>query len=538
VPEAAIAELGAAFRGQIAARPGAKRCVVVGEVARALARLLVPSAELLASRAIQDDDAVGLVHWNGDAASLLLGVALDLVRKASAGVAPEIPLERLKALAPDRDALPEHTLLRDAAERRGLFAHSLDLPGGPLLVVGSGSRQRRLLGLLPDATAFAGRLATNKNAACELLARHGIPVPRGETVRTREDAHAAAARLGFPVTLKVAVGSRQRGVVPCVISARALDRSLDLFSRGVELRLERHVRGRYFRAFVANGELVACATAALPTVTGDGAHTVLALVARDHPWLQAMLASGDAAVAANARAIVDHVLAGHDHAPRDVLAKGETVPVAFPTSEGHARDVTALVHAGNRALLVRAARVLGMFWTGIDVLAPRIDVPLVEEDAAILEANEVPAFAFHGCPLEGPGVDMARAIFEAFFGERRANVPVVLVLGKDREALAGGAIRGLGKKKLRAVRAVDREGGIGLAAALDPEADAIVIAEEDGVLLERGLAVPGVDVVLLGRGTVDGGLAAFVEGARRRAKGVLVRGGGRTIAEVMKRSRA
>src|SRR5205085_10359915 len=110
------------------------------------------------------------------------------------------------------------------ARRRNLAAD-----GRRRLVVGSGSRQRRMLGLLPDATAFSGALATNNSVACALLASAGLPVPVGETVTSRAEARAAAAKLGYPVTLKVATGSRQRGVVPQVVSEEALELALDRF---------------------------------------------------------------------------------------------------------------------------------------------------------------------------------------------------------------------------------------------------------------------------------------------------------------------
>jgi cyanophycin synthetase len=530
VPRKALHQLAQGFGRPLKAKPGSPRSTVANELALALASLLLPSARSIRPRVARAEHAVGLATWNFDGAHALVEVALGLVRAACDGREPEIPLERLKFLSPDEDELPEQTLLRNVSEQRGTFAHRLDLlDGSALLVLGSGSRQKRLLGLLPEGTAFAGHLATNKNVACDLLARAGIPVPEGETVTTRTGAHAVAARLGYPVTLKVATGSRQRGVIPHVISERALDRALDFFGKrsvAQELRVERHVPGAYFRCFVAAGEFVACATSPLPLVRGDGKRTIRELIPRQHAWLEEALRHRE--LGANAEKIVRHVLAGHDLALEDVLARNREVPVAFATSQGFAYDVTHKVHPENRALLVRAARVLGMFWTGIDVQAARIDVPLAEQGATIIEVNDIPAFAFHGNPLvgEGPGVDMGKAIFRAFFRGSPPDVPVVLVAGEPREAAhsAERIARGIERAGLRAaVELGETERPAGLDAALDPTVDAIVLAPRARDLSERGLGVPGIDVVVTVGDDFPDAVEELVASACRRRKGTALR---------------
>lgn len=499
------------FGGKLRCRPGAPRSAVARELTLTLAGLLLPTARPLQGEAVRAEHAVGLATWNVEGGRALVEVACSLVTEACVGGEPTIPLDRLRFLSPDEDELPEQTLLRNTAERFHVFSERLDLgDGSKLLVLGSGSRQRRVLGLLPDATAFAGHLATNKNVACELLARAGVPVPEGVTVRAPEQALEAARRLGFPVTLKVATGSRQRGVVPCVVSEKALARALRLFEVGKgrrlaqELRLERHVAGDHFRCFVAAGEFVACATAELPRVRGDGKRTIRALVERQHPFLAEAWSKPE--LAANAEKIVRAVLAGHGHALEDVLPRGKVVPVAFATSRGYAYDVTERVHPEVRATLVRAARALGMFWTGIDVVAPRIDRPFAATGGAVIEVNDIPAFAFHETPLpgRGRGVDMGRAVFRAFFGGRRPDVPLVLVAGGSRSARARIERALVGSLEARGVLVRVEDGGdaggayspIGRDAALDPMAGAIVLGASLDELEARGLGVPAVDVLV------------------------------------------
>src|SRR5437588_6251186 len=47
----------------------------------------------------------------------------------------------------------------------------------------------------------------------QLLAAAGLPVPRGEIVRTADEAAAIAARIGYPVVTKPIDGNHGRGVM-------------------------------------------------------------------------------------------------------------------------------------------------------------------------------------------------------------------------------------------------------------------------------------------------------------------------------------
>ena len=115
-----------------------------------------------------------------------------------------------------------------------------------------------------------------------LLAAAGLPVPRGEIVRTEDEAVAAARRIGFPVVTKPLDGNHGRGV-------------------GLDLRTERDVRagfrralaggppragrrrvasspGNDYRVLVVGGRMVAVAERVPAHVIGDGTHTVAELV--------------------------------------------------------------------------------------------------------------------------------------------------------------------------------------------------------------------------------------------------------------------
>ncbi|HYJ13026.1 MAG TPA: hypothetical protein VEW66_05525, partial [Thermomicrobiales bacterium] len=90
------------------------------------------------------------------------------------------------------------------AERRGIPVLRLD-PRRSLVQLGHGKYQRRIWATVTSDTAnIAVDVAKNKELTNRLLHEVGIPVPRGLTVESVEEAKRGARRLGFPVVLKPA----------------------------------------------------------------------------------------------------------------------------------------------------------------------------------------------------------------------------------------------------------------------------------------------------------------------------------------------
>ncbi|MEU3299755.1 ATP-grasp domain-containing protein [Streptomyces sp. NPDC006678] len=74
------------------------------------------------------------------------------------------------------------------------------------------ARLARQLGL-PTTAPEVMQACRNKATARALFARHGVPSAASVTVRTRDDAYAAAERIGYPVVLKPAAHAASIGVI-------------------------------------------------------------------------------------------------------------------------------------------------------------------------------------------------------------------------------------------------------------------------------------------------------------------------------------
>src|SRR5438034_8071457 len=122
-----------------------------------------------------------------------------------------VELEGLIRLAERRAFGPSTQALIDEAAGRDI--PWIRLNEQSLVQLGQGKYQRRIRATMTSMTgALAVDIAGDKKLTTQLLAAAGLPVPRGEIVRTEEEAVASARRIGFPVVTKPIDGDHGRGV--------------------------------------------------------------------------------------------------------------------------------------------------------------------------------------------------------------------------------------------------------------------------------------------------------------------------------------
>ena len=120
-------------------------------------------------------------------------------------------LERLILLAERRAFGPSTQAIIDEAASRDI--PWIRLNEASLVQLGWGKYQQRIRATMTSKTsALAVDIAGDKHVTRRLLASAGLPVPRGEIVRTEDEAVAAASAIGFPVVTKPLDGNHGRGV--------------------------------------------------------------------------------------------------------------------------------------------------------------------------------------------------------------------------------------------------------------------------------------------------------------------------------------
>ncbi|MGH2581165.1 MAG: cyanophycin synthetase family protein, partial [Actinomycetota bacterium] len=185
-----------------------------------------------------------------------------------------ILLAERRAFGPSTQALIDEAATRDIPWIR--------LNEASLVQLGWGMYQQRIRATMTSKTSsLAVDIAGDKDMTRRLISSAGLPVPRGEVVRSEDAAVAAARRIGFPVVTKPLDGNHGRGVS---LDLRTEDdvragfiRALNEARRG-EVVVESYVTGNDYRVLVVGGHMVAVAERVPAHVVGDGTQSVRALL--------------------------------------------------------------------------------------------------------------------------------------------------------------------------------------------------------------------------------------------------------------------
>ena len=373
-----------------------------------------------------DNEMVGLEAGN---LSLVLLEALS-----SAALPPEFK-RRLQAFSrfAKRQSLPaqDQAIVR-AAEARDIPVTRI---AGRVLQLGQGCHQRRLNGTESTHTSVvSNNLAANKDYARRLFRAVGLPVPRHERVSRREEAVAAAQRIGFPIVLKPNRGNMGEGVSVGLRTDHEVRDAFELTRKfGGSVLIEEYVQGADYRMLVIKGRLEAAARRIPARVVGDGIHTIEKLVRRAN--LDPRRGAGQRS--SWTRLELDDQsdrLLGELHYDRySIPSDGQIVylrRIANTSAGGTAVDVTDQVHPENRDIAERAARAIGLDIAGVDLLVQDISQPMRAQGGVICEINSRPGLRKHLWPEEGRPRDVIGPIMDMLFPPgSRSRIPIAVVTG-------------------------------------------------------------------------------------------------------------
>jgi len=495
--------------------------VLVAELTAALERLAgseiaPPSVHELASSAKY---RILVPYQEEEVGRRALALALDLLAAARENrrLDLEAAIKDLRSLNQSIRLGPSTGAMVHAAEARGIPTRRLT--DGSLVMLGQGSRQRRIWAAETDRTsAIAESIAQDKELTKTMLAAVGVPVPQGKPVETVEEAWAAAQEIGLPVVVKPRKGNQGRGVSVDLRTREAVMAAFEIArAQDGDAMVERQVEGCDFRLLVIGGRLIAAARRVCPTVTGDGKHTIAELV--DTANQDPRRGEDHATVLSKLRldAIGRQMLATQGLTVDSIPAAGQEVLLrrnANLSTGGSAVDVTDEVHPLVAERAIDAAAMVGLDVAGIDVVATRIDQPLDVTGGAIVEVNAAPGLRMHLEPSHGTPRPVGEAMVNSIFqhGEN-GRIPVVAVTGTNGKTttvrcvahLLGRTGRRVGMTctdgiyvENRRIDTGDCSGPKSARAVLgNPRVDAAVLETARGGILREGLGFEWCDVAVV-----------------------------------------
>ncbi|MBL0157310.1 MAG: cyanophycin synthetase [Bryobacterales bacterium] len=363
------------------------------------------------------------------ARELVLAAIYDRPFDLATAVAHLRGIARQNLLDPGTDAIVQ------AARRRNI--PFLRMNTGNLVQLGTGSRQRRILGSGTGQTGVvAESIARDEVLARDLLDSAGLPVTRCYPVLNEADAWETTEYIGLPVTLRPRNGVEGLGATAHLFTREQVDAA---YQRALQVDatvlMERTITGNRYRLLVVGGRLVAAAQCQPAQVTGDGVATIRALVERENRSTR-RCGDGEAGLC---QIPLDElslaVLADQGFTPESVADAGATVLVrrdADLDTGGTAIDVTDLVAPVTAQQAALAAQIVGLDVAGIDVIASDISAPLESQGGRMVGVHASPCLRIHLTPTEGEPRPVGEAIVDMIFAPGdTGRIPIAAVTGTN-----------------------------------------------------------------------------------------------------------
>ena len=279
-------------------------------------------------------------------------------------------------------------------------------------VFGTGSYAKRLSSTMtPYTTAQGVVYAKNKRSTADLLRKSGLPGAEHVTVKTWEETLAAAHEFGYPVVVKPYDRDNGQGVYAGITTDQDLKLAYTKVTEIVpEFLVERHFEGTGHRFTIHNNQVITITQKHPATVVGDGVNTVKYLIENhqsearrikrpdgDEPFV----VIGINHVQMTIDAEVEGMLAQQNVTLDSVLKPGQSIQLRRrnnASAGGLTRAIDqSTVHPDNKALCLRAARILDLDIAGVDLIIPDVTRSWLEVGALICEVNAIPQIGYnHG----------------------------------------------------------------------------------------------------------------------------------------------
>ena len=330
---------------------------------------------------------------------------------------------------------PSTSSIVEEARRRGIPVRRLN--NYSLVQLGLGRNLHRIQATLTDKTSAIGvEIAQDKDDTKRVLENIGLPVPKGDVVRTIQGALEVAGDIGYPVILKPIAANHGRGISGRIADADALRAAWERSSAyGSRIVVEQFAEGRDHRVLIVDGRVVAAAERVPANVIGDGQRTVRELIdAGNHDPRRGVGHTKILTLLPTDQTTIDHLaLSGLtlDSIPPDGQFVGLRATANLSTG-GTSIDRTDEMHPDNVTACEMAAGVIGLDIAGIDILTPDISIPFRENNSVIIEVNAGPGIRMHTHPAEGRARNVGAPVIDMLYPPgTEATIPVIAVTGTN-----------------------------------------------------------------------------------------------------------
>ena len=453
----------------------------------------------------------------------------------------EDDIMRLREIREDTRLGPSTGCIVDEAAKRGIPYIRLNKQS--LVQLGYGIHQKRIRATIASTTSnIAVDIACDKEETKLLLEAAEIPVPRGTVIKTEEGLKDAVTKFGYPLVIKPIDGNHGKGNTTNITTWEQALKALEAakqFSRSVIV--EKFITGVDFRILVINYKFICAALRTPASVRADGEHNIRWLIEETNKDPRRGYGHEKVLTQITIDDFTQKMLDEKNYTLETIPPKGELVmlkPTANLSTGGTSTDVTDEVHPTNIFMCERIAKIIGLDICGIDIMAPDLRTPVIENGGAILEVNAAPGFRMHIEPAEGLPRNVAEPVVDMLFPKGSAGrIPIIAVTGTNGKTtttrLTAHIAKAAGKKpgyttsdgvyiQNQMMMKGDCTGPVSSLFVLkDPTVDFAVLECARGGILKSGLAFQNCEVAIVTNVAADhiglGGINSVEQMAKVKA---------------------
>lgn len=238
----------------------------------------------------------------------------------------------------------------------------------------------------------------------------GLPVPPGGSVYSFRQARQIFEDIRPPVVVKPRTGSRGRHSTTYVNTLDDLKVAFDAAKKlCFWVIVEKHLKGPVYRATVVNFEPVGVLRGDPPAVKGDGSHNLVELIRlknlKPQPGVGEIVIDDKMERFLKRRGLSFWSVPSQD----ELVDLSEKIGVTYG---GSSSEEFENCHPENKALFVKAARIVGDPIVGFDFIIPDITQSYRHQECGFIEANSLPFINLHHDPLHGRPRNVAAKVWD------------------------------------------------------------------------------------------------------------------------------
>ncbi len=263
-------------------------------------------------------------------------------------------------------------------------------------------------------------ISVNKYINNALLAKAGFPVAKAVTFSKESWRNEPLAelikKLQFPLVAKPLKNTaRGHGVFCKIPDIKSLANYLDLFFQHFEdVEIEEfHGNLKEYRILILKNKVIGVLERVGASVIGDGKHTIDELIAIKNK--EKILLSQTVTISPMTYDLeYELCLKEQGLKLQSIPSNGQKIRLCYTANTGRGGDINSLgnkIHPQNAAMLIKAARALGLEYTGLDMFCTDINVPFHNTNKwLIIEANIGPDMTLHELTPQGKKIAVSNIV--------------------------------------------------------------------------------------------------------------------------------